>query len=312
VLRLNAAAAYLKIRLPGHALRHLQACDKAALTPLQLQKLGFRLLTALYELRRYEAAEELLHDMEEYEEPNLLDIKMKIRARLRESDAGPATYDWPEIYQTAKVTGAVDAADWTGPVETRVIAGRGRGLCATKNVAAGGLLLVSQPLTVVRPSSVPTNVLLGINLASSSADAPSQVEIVGQLIEQATDDPLVAVKLQDIFAGPSFPMPGLPRLSDEDTALAPIDAGKIEGMVAYNSFKPESCTIDMLADEETNVLLSPSALYHLPSMVNHACLGNANYVFFGDLIVVRATEQISAGEEILFSYATSKRISNQM
>ena len=298
VITLNAAAAYLKIGLPGRAFRHLEACDRSALTSVQLQKLGFRKLAALYDIGRYEAAEDLWHRMEDYDDPHISEIRGKIRARLQETNAGTTTYDWPAIYRTAKVDGSVETAEWSWPVETRLVEGKGRGLFARKDIAAGGLLLLSPPMAITRPTEVANNTLVGINLASRSVDAPSQVQIVGWLIERATDDSQFAKKLQSMYAGPDFPMPDLPGEAGANVA---IDAGRIEGIVSCNSFKPESCTIDMLDDEETDTLLSPTGLYHLPSMINHSCLGNAGYVFFGDLLVVRASEAISSGDEVLFS-----------
>lgn len=302
ILRLNASAAYLKIGLPGHALRQLEQCDKAALTPVQLRKLGFRKLTALYDLGRFVEADGLLRDMQDYEEPNVLNLKWRIGARLQETSRGPAAYDWSKVYKSVQSTGLLDVAEWTGPVVTKTARGRGRGLFATRDLAVGEVILVAQPMACVRPAGASMSVVLGINLVSGTPDAPSQVDVVGELLERAIDDPRLARQLEDIYAGHQYTMPGVPGASVLSAgSTSGLDAGQIEGMITYNSFKPESCLVDMLGEDDDDVLHSPSALYYLPSMVNHACLGNASYVFYGNLLVVRALKRISFGDEILFS-----------
>lgn len=309
VLRLNASAGYLKIRLPGKALQHLDLCDSSALTALQAQKLDFRRANALYDLRRYSEAQPMLRlSKNGTQEPSVKQLQEKIEARLAESEEGPEALDWPRIYKDAQQTGSPDVADWVGPLEIRSFEDRGRGLCATRGIHAGEVLLVAKPLAIVRPMDVPKNVIVGINLVSGTPDAPSQVSVVSELIERTVDDKAFAHRLGDIYAGPWFPPPSVPQPA-RAAEVPPIDAGRIEGMITYNSFKPESCVVDMLEEdiresqqsEMMEKLLSPSGLYHIPSMINHACLGNAHYTFYGDVLVVRSTEAIGTGQEVLFA-----------
>ncbi|OBZ76504.1 hypothetical protein A0H81_03839 [Grifola frondosa] len=48
---------------------------------------------------------------------------------------------------------------------------------------------------------------------------------------------------------------------------------------------------------------SPTGLYLLPSLFNHSCDGNAAWTCIGEVMVIRATEHISAGTEITLPYA---------
>ena len=81
-----------------------------------------------------------------------------------------------------------------------------------------------------------------------------------------------------------------------------IDVGEIEAICAYNNFMPNSLEIgphDMTIE-------NPAALYLLPSYFNHACASNAAWHCIGDAMVIRATEDIAAGEEITIPYVCSE------
>ena len=307
VMRLNAAAAYLAIGMPGRALAHAQAALPQYLSAAQRQKRNYREALSFYRLHRYEECVEALESCGSEAGPEPRALMLRAHRRLHEANTGQ--YDWQALYASPPKSDDADVAEYRGPVETGLIKGKGRGLVSTRAISTGALLLVAQPLALVHPDKGRRSITLGLNLASESLDTYTQVEVVGRLIDRAADDGSMASKLADLYAGPEdgFAEPRLRGLVYTTAAIGSgFDAGRLEGICTYNSFKPECITRGFEASDEREEveeqhLHSPSALYHLPSMINHACIGNASFVFFGDVLVVRACRNMEAGTEVLFS-----------
>ena len=307
VMRLNAAAAYLAIGMPGHALAHAQAALPQDLSATQRQKRLYREALSLYRLQRYEDCVAALVSCSSDAGPEPLALLQRAHRRLHEVQTG--RYDWQALYASPPKADDEDVAEYCGPVETRHFKGKGRGLISTRAINTGELLLVAQSLALVHPDKGRRSLTLGLNLVSESLDTYTQVEVVGRLIDRAADDGNLAYRLANLYAGSEdgFAEPTLPGSAPSRAAFGTgIDAGRLEGICTFNSFKPECITrgfeaSDEHEDLEEQHLHSSSALYHLPSMINHACIGNASFVFFGDVLVVRACRNMEAGTEVLFS-----------
>jgi hypothetical protein len=120
-----------------------------------------------------------------------------------------------------------------------------------------------------------------------------------------------------LYSGPTFPLPPPsypPTISEDVAQITPlswkvdVDVGKIDGVISYNAFSPNSVkevTPEMLAHApQESEKETPSAMYTLPSLFNHSCHPNALWCCFGDVMVIRAREKIPQGIEITLPYVS--------
>ena len=312
LLRLNAAAAYLNIGSPGIAFRHLRESDFDHFTDAQKQKASYRTALALYQLERFDEAMMILEEQDFRSEATTApeELRQRTQARLQEAQTGE--YDWRSLYGDCLKGVALDLAEYCGAVSVAMVSGKGRGLLTTCDVTAGELLLVSRPIEVSRPDPSRKNLVLGLNISSESLDTYTQVDLPGLLMQHARDDARVNGQLDALYAGPSFPDPlnplDLQGGNTENPWNMVLDSGRLEGICTYNSFRPQCITqgsdlgtSGATSDPSSDHLHTASALYFLPSMMNHTCIGNAAYTFFNDVFVLRATESIASGQEVLDS-----------
>jgi hypothetical protein len=86
-----------------------------------------------------------------------------------------------------------------------------------------------------------------------------------------------------------------------------IDTNRIESIISFNSFTLQTFSkvveFKMIPQSEEDTLMNTStALYAYPSFINHSCVGNATWITFGHVMVIRAVTHIATGEEITMSY----------
>jgi len=80
-----------------------------------------------------------------------------------------------------------------------------------------------------------------------------------------------------------------------------IDAFQVHDIVARNAFGTGPESSGGHSREEN----ASTGLWILASYINHSCIPNARREYLGDLMVLRATRPIGAGEEIMHSYDES-------
>lgn len=84
-----------------------------------------------------------------------------------------------------------------------------------------------------------------------------------------------------------------------------IDAARLEAAVHYNGFGVNDEAIGPGHYTSSDPGAMPHGLWGEPSMINHACIGNAGRVFIGDFIFITALCDIPRGEQVLMSYANT-------
>lgn len=294
-------------------------CNSSLFTGPQKQKWEYRKSLALYQLYQYELAlKSLKSQVKAYPDVEQFSLLLeRTKARIEEQRSG--NINFLGLFQAAAEGREVDVADYQGPVKVTNKAGRGRALVATRRIRKGELLIVAKPLSLALEDRSRLNIVMGMNLATAGADPYARTDLIGQIIERAADRPSWTKQFEGLFVGSRFADPSKPDFSNsaEEKALkkgkaviASVDAGRIEGICTYNSFTPQ-CITQLLAparETEEDGLHAQSALYGLPSMMNHACIGNAAYVFFGGAFVLRALTDISLGAEIVDSYVDNANL----
>lgn len=301
VLRCNRAAVLLKLGRPGAALKDCDTALRMVEDEKLRTKLLFRAATAEYDLGEYSAAESRLTLEPLANDPAAIELLDRTRSRLRERKEG--IYDWATLFATSQKVDRLDIADYQGPVEIASIKGKGRGLIATRDIEVGELLLVARPFASGRGDPERYSFTVGVNTFTESMDPYALVELIALLLEKSADDPKMLDRLSRLHPGDVFDTP------ESQATVTPLDISRLEGIVTFNSFHPESLSEKSaphsLATEAANHIHSPSSLYDLPSYLNHSCVGNISYSFLADTIFFRAKLAVKKGEELVDSYVDS-------
>lgn len=137
-------------------------------------------------------------------------------------------------------------------------------------------------------------------------------------VEKLACEPAYTRPISDLYPGPNQPPPpftysplpdiSLPTNTHPSYFSAVVDVGKIEGILTYNCFTPSSAgPVNFEGDDKVEDVRpdsddSASALFLLPALFNHSCDGNTHWKCFGDVMVLRASRDVSEGTELLLSY----------
>ncbi|KAG5240144.1 SET domain-containing family protein [Salix suchowensis] len=180
-------------------------------------------------------------------------------------------------------TGAFDLSDWilsrfrgkspelaeyTGPVQIKRSELSGRGLFATKNIDAGTLLLVTKAIATER----------GILSSEDSGEN-------AQLVMWKNFAPEMS-----LFRPEAEGIGGLNEKLDKVRILSVLDVNSlVEDSVSAKVFGRNSDYYGV-------------GLWILASFINHSCNPNARRLHVGDHMLVHASRDVKAGEEITFAY----------
>ncbi|KAG8944882.1 hypothetical protein FRC04_001415 [Tulasnella sp. 424] len=312
VLRLNRAMTYLKL---GHAGAALSDCNYAlaqnGLPPSLRVKALYRKAQALYGLGLWGEAEMAFQaTSSEFPSEGVSCTTWTEKCRKRRQENETGSYNWLEMYTASlSKTRRLDVADYKGEIEVVSLPtrGGGRGVIATKDVVAGQLLLVSKAFVSAFPDDCdPPEILLIQNLITMTGQYGCGASLGTKVAERIAGDPGCAQLVYDLYAGPSLPPPpstyileqappsGVERFLDFDV---PVDIARIEAVLSFNAFQPSGLPLPSKKESD-----HPSALFLLPSLLNHSCNPNAAWVCFGDVMVIRATRDIPKGSEVFISY----------
>jgi len=297
----NRAAVHLKLGSPGCALRDCEAAlGQAGVTDALRGKVLYRAGLACYEMERYGAAAGHLDEVAELApgDPAAGALYKRVASRMKEELSG--MYDWRALYSQSVAGAAIDAASYVSPAASVAeVEGKHRALVATAPLEPGELLFVQRPLASGRADKAGLSVVAGANLWTDSLDPPGVGHVVADLLERWVDREDQRDEIGRLWAGESK------RWLNGCDGEAGVDVTRLEGIATFNCFHPESladtASSDRDAEADSNVY-APSALYLLPSYMNHACVGNVSYSFLGDVIFARARLAIAPGDELVDSY----------
>ncbi|KAH9927216.1 uncharacterized protein B0H18DRAFT_1003473 [Fomitopsis serialis] len=315
VLRLNRAEAYMRLDFFSGALYDARSVLVASeLPPALRNKALLRAARAEYGRRNYAIARQLFQQHRGSSTNNAEDASWIRRCedRLRESSTGK--YDWAKLFEESQRNSRLDAADYTGPVEVKDVPGHGRGIVATKDIAAGELLMVSKAISMVAERDLRADMWRSaLNCKTSSFMTRSQCANIAKAAQTIYGNPDVYAQVLHLYAGPDYPLPPVtsPPSRLDLRPVEPLeptinlDVGRLEAICLYNSF--DQCSLHLAGyeyAEDGDMWHSPNALHLLPSLLNHSCAGNARVVVFGDILAVRAVAPIRAGEEVTVPYVS--------
>ncbi|KAM0319433.1 hypothetical protein ACHAPQ_010341 [Fusarium lateritium] len=310
---LNRSLANFKLDRPAKALEDaIRGHDPEVPNDRSL----LRQAQALYELGRFEECVMKLHELEKtFPDNEVAKLELQ-RTHLRLYEQKTGHYYFKEIYEQAKATPPlIDCATYSSPVEIRKSPGRGNGLFTTKDVKAGELLLCEKAFSYyyIDPKNpgVRTNILM--NLFTKKMTIGGSAYLLPQIVQKLYHDPQSISMFQELSHGEHKEL----SISESD-GVPIVDAFMVEKIISINAFGSPRTTQEFFHDtlkaaknasndpkevpDMKETLFSTSGIWLLASRINHSCSGNCRRSFIGDMQIIRATQDIAAGTELLFFY----------
>ncbi|PQM35308.1 uncharacterized protein Pyn_39830 [Prunus yedoensis var. nudiflora] len=171
----------------------------------------------------------------------------------------------------------LEPAEYIGAVQIKKSEIRGRGLFATKNIDAGTLLLVTKAVATER----------GI-LPDQNLDENAQLVIT---LSSGEDEDELEVPEINLFKPESEHIGGYPNEK--------LDVNRILSILDVNSLIEDAISSKVLGKNSDYYGVG---LWVLASFINHSCVPNARRLHVGDYLIVHASRDVKAGEEITFAY----------
>ncbi|KAF1916621.1 hypothetical protein BDU57DRAFT_497419 [Ampelomyces quisqualis] len=258
-------------------------------------KAYFRAGSAAYSLGQYPLAKKLFEEQQKLT-PGDKDGKTylkRITARQREQESG--THDFTKMrVNLTKARSRVDVATFTGNTEIKDSNSMGRGLFATRNMAADELIMCEKAFCVVWGHDREAMTAMTYD----PRDDRIRVSPIG----------LSKAIVQKLLSNPSQIPPVMQLHSDHQrdeqaiysTHDGPVvDVFRVHDIMSRNAFGPGT------QFGEAGARNASTGLWLHAAYINHSCVPNARKEYIGDVMLVRATRAITAGEQIFHAYDQS-------
>ncbi|KAL0538874.1 hypothetical protein IC582_023041 [Cucumis melo] len=187
-----------------------------------------------------------------------------------------------------------DLAEFIGPIQIKRSGISGRGLFATKNVDSGTLLLVTRAIAIER------------GILPENCDENAQLVMWKNFIDKVTDSSTKSTKTKNLIgllssgeAEEDLEVPEMSIFKPVEDHISPSEMSNILSVLDINSLVEDANSAKVLGKNRDYYGVG---LWILPSFINHSCIPNARRLHIGDHILVHASRDIKAGEEITFTY----------
>ncbi|KAJ0163839.1 hypothetical protein CTA2_2277 [Colletotrichum tanaceti] len=263
-------------------------------------KAYFRAGSGAYNLGRYQQAKECFERAKKLapDEKGAAVYLRKVEMRLREEKEGK--YDFQKIRAgLTRASPRADAASFIGSTQVKESAGRGRGLFATRDIAAGEVVMVEKAFCVVwgHESEVLTAVTYDVR---DDRIRVAPVGLTRAVAQKLLKNPSQIARVMDLYGDYRGEGDAATETETETEEGAVVDVFRVHDIVSRNAFGPGG----QYADDE-GARNASTGLWVRAAYVNHSCAANAGKEYVGDLMVLRALRAIDRGEEILHSYDES-------
>jgi tetratricopeptide (TPR) repeat protein len=299
----NRAHVNLLLNRPDEA----KADALASLTDLKDQKhkdldskAYFRAGCAAYNLGEFQEAKRFFKEQQRLTpgDKNATGRLLKTELRLQEQATG--VYDFKKIKAGLSMARPrVDATSFTRNAKIGKSPGRGRGLVATRDMDSGEIILCEKAFCVVWGHEDEALTAM----THDGRDGRIRVFPAGlckAIVQKLRDNPSQVDKVMDLYSD----YRGIGKQLIMRDSGPVIDTFQVHDIVARNAFGPGPVYSGHYYGGE-DVSNASAGLWILASYANHSCIPNAKKESMGDLIVLRATRPIGAGEEITHRYDES-------
>ncbi|KAF4439880.1 unc-45 like b [Fusarium acutatum] len=238
-------------------------------------------------------------------------MKSTIFKRLEEQYDGEYAFE-DMLVEAQEAPPLIDRATFSSLVEIRDAPGRGKGLFLTKEVSAGDLILCEKAFSYcfMDGKSHKTYPILA-NVPRNEVETGGSVHLWAQVTQKLYHNPEHIDTIQDLFHGDQK------KLQTTECDGSPVvDSFMVERIIYYNAVNTPKTTSndfetrvfsrtgDSLEINNMDYKFSTSGIWLLASRINHSCVNNCRRSFIGDMQIIRATQEMSAGTELLLSYRT--------
>ncbi|KAI4676403.1 uncharacterized protein J4E88_007319 [Alternaria novae-zelandiae] len=258
-------------------------------------KAYYRAGSAAYSQSHWQEAKQFFLEQQKLT-PDDKDAKLqlkKIEARLREEETGG--YDLMKIRTNlSKARSRVDAGNFTKNTLIKDSPGKGRGLYATRDLATGDIVMCEKAFCVVWGHEEDTLTAMTYDTRDDRIRV-APVGLAKALVQKCLNQPSQTEKLMDLFG--DYQGEGPQIFSNEEGAI--VDVFRVHDIMSRNGFGPGS------QFGEESARNASTGLWRHAAYINHSCLSNTTKEFAGDMIIIRATQPIKAGEEIFHPYDAS-------
>lgn len=251
---------------------------------------------AAYELGDFFAAKQYFSRGVELsrEHNNLLFQLRRTEKRLTEQNTGE--FDFIAMSNSVTEDDTIlDHASFLDNTKVASAGDHGRGLFATKNLAPGDVILVEKAFYATFERDVPKEKSVIVDVKKGQISLEKQAERIHGTIDKILHNPKQASSYLDLYHGGKFQNKGL-RFVD---GMATVDTFLVQAIDRLNGF--DFPGIKSTSDGSGEKSIAAGIWLHV-SHANHSCVPNADRSFIGDMMVVRATRGIKAGEEISLNY----------
>ncbi|KAJ5690204.1 TPR domain protein [Penicillium macrosclerotiorum] len=303
IIQLNRALTFLKSHQFDAALSDTQ--EILALFPTS-EKALFRKSQALYHLRKFRESCNTWKILRKAFPENVSARNEFTRAldRLLEQESGK--FCFKKMQQEAKRLSPpqLDHATYIGPVSIKLTSNRGRGLFTTSQVKAGDLLLCEKAVgyAFFDEEKKSQGLSLLMNTETNSMTIGCQMELLTSVIQTLQKNPSFMPAILDLHHG-SYKTLDVTWADGNPV----VDTFLIETILALNSFGCTRSTrahhIELALNRTTaSDVFHSVGLWPIAAHGNHSCLANASRSFIGDIMIIRASQDLAPDTEIVFPY----------
>lgn len=304
VIKRNRSLAYLKTKQFDSALSDTGFPD-FGVEPTE--KALFRAAEALYFLQRFEDCNRVLRTLCARFPNNKQASVISERAQLRCLEASSGEYNFKLLQQEAKKLQPpqLDHATYIGPVQVKTSPGKGRGLFVTEPVRAGDLILCEKAFShAYVPDTGIGNAKLSllIDTETSRGFMGGQADLIKLIVQKLYRNPSLAPSFTTLHPGAYKPS------STTNVDGKPVvDTFLVGQIMSFNVFGCPQSSLSTHRNSKTDTSNKPTAydscgIWTQASFINHSCVSNARRSFIGDMMIVRATQDLQPGTEITFCY----------
>ncbi|RKU47094.1 hypothetical protein DL546_001752 [Coniochaeta pulveracea] len=258
-------------------------------------KAFFRAGSAAYSLGEYQEAKDFFDErlklMPDNKEATA--FLKRIRRRLHEQETG--SHDLKKIRAgLSRARPRVDAATFTRNTRVGESTRRGRGLFATRDIAAGEIVMCEKAFCVVWGHESAALTAMTYDLRDDRIRV-SPVGLSKSIVQKLLSNPSQIERVMDLHG--DYQGDGKAASSTEDGPV--VDTFRVHDIMSRNAFGPGS------QFGEEGASNASTGLWIWAAYINHSCIANAKKEYVGDLMVIRATQAIASGEEIFHAYDES-------
>ncbi|KAF5656760.1 n-lysine methyltransferase smyd2 [Fusarium heterosporum] len=216
----------------------------------------------------------------------------RISIRIREQTDG--MYNMGNVISSlSKTGGRPDVASYNGPTAIKDSPGAGRGLFATRDIQPNEIIICEKAFCVAWSHEPETFSALVCDVREDITMKVYPTGLHKAVVRKLINNPSQVESVLNLYGD----YKGIGKKLLDGVPI--IDTFRIHDIVQRNAFGLGQQT----ADED--ISNASTGLWIRASYINHSCVPNTKKDFVGDLLILRATHRIAAGEEITHSYDES-------